>query len=121
MKVNAEREFVEGNWVYLRLLPYKQKSMKQKHLGKLAPRYYGPFQVLHRVGKVSYRLDLPLDSRIHPTFHVSCLKEKLGKHVAVVPSLPFVDATSSLSPEPVAVLKTRTHNLRSRTITQVLV
>ena len=41
--------------------------------------------------------------------------------MAVVPSLPSVDATGSLSPEPVAILKTRTHNLRSRTITQVLV
>jgi len=122
MKVNADkhrtkREFAEGDWVYLRLMPYKQKSMKQKHLGKLSPRYYGPFQILHKVGKVSYRLDLPPDSRIHPTFHVSCLKEKLGKHVATVPSLPSMDVAGSLSPEPVAVLQTRTHNLRSRTIT----
>ena len=126
MKVNAdkhkiERKFAVGDWVYLKLLPYKQKSMKEKHLGKLAPRYYGPFQVLHRVGKVSYRLDLPPNSRIHPTFHVSCLKEKLGKHVAVVPSLPSMDAAGNLSPKPVAILENRTHNLRSRTITQDLV
>ena len=126
MKVNVDkhrtkREFVEGDWVYLRLMPYKQKSLKQKHLGKLSPRNYRPFQILQRIGKVSYRLDLPLDSRIHPTFHVSCLKEKLGKHGAVVPLLPSVDAVGHLSPELVAVLQSRTHNLRSRTITQVLV
>ena len=118
MKVNAnkhrtEREFAKGDWVYLRLMPYKQKSMKQKHLGKLAPRYYGPFQILHRVGSIPIFIPLP--------FHVSCLKEKLGKHVAAVLSLPFVDAAGSLSPEPVAVLQTRTHNLRSGTLTQVLV
>ena len=126
MKVNAdkhriEREFAEGDWIYLRLMPYKQKSLKQKHLGKLSPRYYGAFQILQMIDKVSYRLDLPPDSRIHPTFHVSCLKEKLGKRVAAIPSLPSVDAAGSLSPEPVAVLQSITHNLRSRTITQVLV
>ena len=109
MKGNADmhrtkREFAEGDWVYLKLMRYKQKTMKQKHLGKLAPRYYEPCQILHRVGKVSYKLDLPPDSRIHPTFHVSSLKEKLGKHVATVPSLPSVDAVGSLSPEPVAIL-----------------
>ena len=41
--------------------------------------------------------------------------------MAVVPSLPSVDAAGNLSLEPVVVLKTRTHNLRRRTITQVLV
>ena len=76
-KHRTEREFAEGDWVYLRLLPYKQKSMRQKHLGKLSPRYYGPFQILKRVGKISYKLDLSSNSRLHPTFHVSCLKAKL--------------------------------------------
>ena len=41
--------------------------------------------------------------------------------MAAIPSLPSVDVASSLSLEPMAVLQTRTHNLRSRTITQVLV
>ena len=41
--------------------------------------------------------------------------------MAVVPSLPSMDAAGNLSPEPMAVLKTRMHTLRSRTITQVLV
>ena len=120
-KLRTEREYAEGDWIYLRLMPYKQKSLKQKHLGKLSPRYYGPFQILQRIGKVSYRLALPPESKIHPSFHVSCLREKLDRHVVAVPSLPSVDAVGNLSPELVAILQSRTQNLRSRTITQVLV
>ena len=50
-KHRLERSFSEGDWVYLRLQPYKQRSLKPYALGKLSPKFYGPFQVLHRVGK----------------------------------------------------------------------
>ena len=42
-KHRTMREFVVGDWVYLRLQPYKQMSLRQKCLGKLSSRYYGPF------------------------------------------------------------------------------
>ena len=54
-------------------------------------------------------------------FHVSNLKAKLGTHVIPRPTLPAVSVEHILAPEPVAVLDTRTHQLRSRLITQVLV
>ncbi|GJV75964.1 hypothetical protein Tco_1507548, partial [Tanacetum coccineum] len=44
--------------------------------GKLNPRYVGPFNVLEKIGSVSYKLKLPQDlSRVQNTFHVSNLKK----------------------------------------------
>lgn len=43
------------------------------HKGLLR-RYEGLFEVIARVGKVSYKLDLPDSLKIHPVFHVSRLK-----------------------------------------------
>ena len=90
-------------------------------MGKLSPRFYGPFQILQRAGSVSYKLDLPPESKLHSTFHVSYLKQRLGQHVVPLPSLPPMDSEGILRPEPVAILQERTHQLRNKSVTQVLV
>ena len=46
---------------------------------------------------------------------------KLGAYVVPRPSLPVVTMDQILAPEPMAILATRSHQLRSRLITQVLV
>ena len=75
---------------------------------------------MQKVGKVSYKLDLPVESQIHLVFHVSNLKAKLGAHVISRPALPIMTADQILSLELVAVLDSINHQLRSKLITQVL-
>ena len=44
--------------------------------GKLSPTFIGPFEILERVGIVSYRLALPPSlSCVHEVFHVSMLRK----------------------------------------------
>ncbi|WOH15055.1 hypothetical protein DCAR_0934588 [Daucus carota subsp. sativus] len=77
-KHRSERCFEVGDWVYLKLQPYKQGSVVSRPHQKLATKYFGPYPVLKKVGSVAYTLQLPTSSRIHPTFHVSLLKKHLG-------------------------------------------
>ena len=74
----SDREVEPHDWVYLRLQPYRQTTLALHRNMKLAPRFYGPFQVVARIGKVAYQLQLPASAHIHPVFHVSLLKKKLG-------------------------------------------
>ena len=45
---------------------------------KLADKFVGPFEVLAKVGAVSFRLKLPSHLRVHDVFHVSQLKAYVG-------------------------------------------
>jgi hypothetical protein len=57
-KLKTERHFVEGDWVFLRLQPYHQKSEAMRSNLKLSPRFFGPFQVVKKIGAVAYKIAL---------------------------------------------------------------
>ena len=68
------REFSVGEHVYLKVRA-KKSSLKLGSCAKLLPRYHGMFEVLERLGLVSYRLALPAGTRAHNVFHVSFLNK----------------------------------------------
>ena len=73
-----DTHFAEGDWVYVKLKPYRQSSVRLQHHHKLGLRYFGSFQVIKRVGEVAYKLALPEAARIHLVFHISMLKKCVG-------------------------------------------
>ncbi|KAJ0442677.1 putative nucleotidyltransferase, Ribonuclease H [Helianthus annuus] len=85
-----ELSFQEGDYVFLKIQPYRQKSLAKRRYEKLSPRFYGPYRVSRKVGPVAYQLELPSDARIHPVFHVSMLKPARGSFPSTsAPPLPI--------------------------------
>lgn len=70
-------QFNKGDYMYLKLPPYRQQSTVQRKNQKLSKRFYGPYLILERVGNIAYKLQLPEASLIHHVFHVSQLKGSL--------------------------------------------
>ena len=70
--------FSAGDLVFLKVSPMK-RVMRFGKKRKLAPRYFGLFEIRSRVSEVAYRLVLPpVLSRIHSVFHVSMLRKYIA-------------------------------------------
>ncbi|PKI64052.1 hypothetical protein CRG98_015584 [Punica granatum] len=111
-KHRRDEEFQFGDWVYLKLQPYRQHSVFKRANQKLTSRYFGPFQVIARVRVAAYQLDLSDYAKIHPVFHVSLLRIRVGKRQAVQPTLPpyASDGLPDLAPVDVRDYRWVAHN-----------
>lgn len=67
-KHRSERVFNIGDFVFLRLQPYVQSSLAPRSHHKLCFKYFGPFEVIDKIGFVAYKLALPPGSAVHPVF-----------------------------------------------------
>ena len=63
-------EMNPGDWVLLNAKNIRTKRPTKK----LAPKHYGPFKILDKIGSRSFRLELDKRWRIHNVFHVSLLE-----------------------------------------------
>ena len=81
---------------------------KAKKDNKLSPKYYGPYKVLQKIGTMAYKLELPASSRVHPFFHVSCLKKVIGENIPVQTIFPKLDEEGKIILEPETITETRT-------------
>nr|GFB83189.1 hypothetical protein [Tanacetum cinerariifolium] len=110
-------EFQSGDHVFLKVSP--ARGVKRFGIkGKLSPRFIGPFEILDRVGEVSYRLALPPQlSHVHNVFHVSLLRG-YKYHPLHVISYPLDQIRTDLSyvEEPEAILDRQDRVMRKKTI-----
>ncbi|XP_075088253.1 uncharacterized protein LOC142170277 [Nicotiana tabacum] len=119
-KHRSDRQFKERDWVYVKIQPYRQVTMSGGQFSKLSAKYYGPYQVLQKIGNVAYKLSLPSQLLLHPTFHVSQLKKcyelpKTTSHPLIV------ELSSPCFPEPYKILERRMIQKGNKAVAQVLV
>ena len=68
-------------------------------------RYVGPFEIIEKIGKVAYKLNLPAElGAVHNVFHVSNLKKCLSDETLIVPFKELtIDERLQFVEEPVEI------------------
>ncbi|PNX92266.1 retrotransposon-related protein [Trifolium pratense] len=118
-KHRSDRKFEIGDFVYLKLHPYRQLSVKPHLHHKLLPKFFGPFKVIDKVGHVAYQLELPSSVAIHNVFHVSQLK--LCPNPASNPIVPIPAGVDQFHRVPEAILDRKMVKRGRTAATKVLV
>jgi hypothetical protein len=75
-KGRKQLDFEPGDLVWLHLRKERFPNLRKS---KLMPRADGPFKVLEKINENAYKLDLPADFGVSPTFNIADLKPYLGE------------------------------------------
>jgi hypothetical protein len=110
-------QFEVGDHVYLKVSP--MKGVKRFEMtGKLSPRYIGPFPILEKCGKVTYKMELPPSlTGVYDIFHVSQLKKCLKEPVDVVlPEVTPLEMDLTYPEHPIKILNQKSRVTRRKMI-----
>ncbi|WMV49764.1 hypothetical protein MTR67_043149 [Solanum verrucosum] len=98
-------------------------ALCQLAMGSVAHIQEGPYQILRRVGKVSYELEFPNElASVHPVFHVSMLKKCVVDTTSMV-SFEGLGVKENLSYEevPIEILDRQVKKMRNKDVAYVKV
>ena len=115
-------EYKVVNKVFLKVSPWR-KVLRFGKKGKLIPRFICPYEILERVGPVTYRLALPPDlAKLHNVFHVSIMRRYRSdeSHVLLMQEVQ-VQPDLSYDEEPKAILAREVKQLRNKQVPLVKV
>jgi hypothetical protein len=88
---------------------------------KLSPKYYGPYKVLKNIGTMEYKLQFLASSRVHPIFHVSCLKKVIVDKILVQTILLELDEEGKIILDAEAIIDRKICQLRNGSILEYLI
>ena len=99
------KELQVGEHVYLHT-KQKKSSLQIGSCAKLAPRFYGPFNIVERIGLVAYQLALPPTVKVHDVFHISLLNKYVKDVDHVIDWYVLqVEPDGEFQPEPQCILQ----------------
>lgn len=111
-------EFEVGDYVFLKVSPMR-KLLRFGKIGKLSPRYIGPYEIVQRIGTLAYKLRLPEElSNIHDLFHVSQLRKWVLDKETILESPTHDEIQENLvyKKEPVGIVAREEKKLRNKIV-----
>ena len=106
-----------GDHVFLKVMP-KRGVVRFGKWGKLLPRYIRSFEILERVGTITYWFPLPSSlSGVHEVFHVSMLRKYTSDPAHVVDwGAIIVDIDGTFEEGPMRIMNSQDQVLRRKIV-----
>ncbi|XP_059285589.1 uncharacterized protein LOC132039057 [Lycium ferocissimum] len=117
-----ELEVDVGYKVFLKVSPMKG-VVRFGRKYKLSPHFISPYEIVRRIGKVSYELKIPSEmSMVHPVFHILILRlYKPDPSHVLIHKVIEVNEGLSYEEEPVQILDRQVRRLRTKDVASVKV